>query len=562
MLAILFGASWAWTAHPSAVQGPSQVFRVTRDLVLVDVIATDRDGRVVTDLRAEELVLTEDGKPQRILDLQFASVPGPGDPAGGGQTAVTRGGDGEAVRALLSQARPTEAPTMVVAFDMHTMRVEDLQRARAAVLDTFGRLAPGTRVMFVSFDRGLVVRQPLTADPAALASAVEALTPSLDAEATSFDGFVDEVDRICGGTAGGPDVLAARNQAIGLGRVYLADVRLRMSTALDGLAALSRLLAPVPGRKHVVFYSAGYPTRPVDTVIDVIGSLCGDRAAVQQTLSFSLDTVGWMQSAFDDANRAQVSIYAVDPRGLVSDGIQASSPRSARATSRGGQLPEVRRQFTEVQQFLRSVAGETGGTAWVNTNDIARGFRAAIDDASRYYLLAFEPQGSHKAGRFYRVSLKTTRPGVQLRYRQGFLWLDAGQRAERDLALAMRVPQLFGDPPIEVDASVDGQRIRVAVVVPTAALRFTPAGAEHQNDINVSTLLRDAEGKVVGGRYLFAKDVAMKLGADRLAELTSHENIEIHGDGEAPRSGQYELVVVVRHSAGRISARSVALAVP
>lgn len=549
-------------AGAAAAQAPSQVFRVSRDLVLVDVIATDRDGKVVTDLRAEELVLTEDGKPQRILDLQFASGPRAGAPAGEAPAGAQGGRVGEAVLASVAQARPADAPAVVVAFDMHTMRVEDLQRARAAVLDTIRQAAPGTRLMFVTLDRGLVVRQPLTADPAALATTVEALAPSLDAESSSFDGLVDEVDRTCGLATDGPDRLAARNQAIGFGRAYLADVRLQMSTALDGLAALSRLLAPLPGRKHVVFYSAGYPTRPVDAVIDVIGSLCGDRAAVQQTLSASLDTVGWMQSAFDDANRAQVSIYAVDPRGLVSDGIQAKSPRSARATSRGGQLPEVRRQFTEVQQFPRSVAGETGGVAWVNTNDIARGFRDAIDDAGQYYLLAFEPQGSRKAGRFYRLSLKTTRPGVHLRYRQGYLWLDAGQRADRDVALAMRFPQLYADPPIDVDASVEGRRVKVAVVVPTASLRFSPVGGEHHNDISVSALLRDAEGKVVGDRYLFAKDVSMKMAPDRLAELMSHENIEIPGDGAAPRGGQYELVVVVRHSAGRISARSVALTVP
>lgn len=545
-----------------AAQAPSQVFRVSQDLVLVDVIATDRDGKVVTDLRADEFELTEDGKPQRILDLQFASVPRAGAPAGESPAGSQVGRAGEAVLASVVQARPADAPAVVVTFDMRTMRVEELTRARAAVLDTIRQAAPATRMMLVSLDRGLVVRQPLTPDPSALAAAVEALAPANDAESMSFDGLVDEVDRTCGLASDGPDRLAARNQAIGFGRAYLADVRLQMSTTLDALAALSRLLAPLPGRKHVVFYSAGYPTRPVDAVIDVIGSLCGDRAAVQQTLSASLDTVGWMQSAFDDANRAQVSIYAIDPRGLVSDGVQARSPRSARATSRGGQLPEVRRQFSEAQQFLRSVAGETGGVAWVNTNDIARGFRDAIDDAGQYYLLAFEPQGSRKAGRFYRLSLTTSRPGVQLRYRQGYLWLDAGQRADRDVALAMRFPQLYADPPIDVEASVEGRRVKVAVVVPTASLRFTPVSGEHHNDISVSALLRDAEGKVVGDRYLFAKDVAMKMAPDRLADLMSHENIEIPGDGAAPRGGQYELVVVVRHSAGRISARSLALAVP
>lgn len=561
VIALALLACVLFTARPSA-QAPPQVFRVSKDLVLVDVIATGPDGRPVTDLRAEELVLTEDGKPQRILDLQFASGARPRDAAGGTAADAPGGVVGEAVLASVALASPAEAPAVVVAFDMRTMRVEDLQRARVAVLDTVRQATAGTRMMFVSLDRGLVVRQPLTTDPAAVASAVEALAPALDAEALSFDGFVDEVDRTCGLATDGPDRLAARNQAIGVGRAYLADVRLQMSTALDALGALSRLLAPVPGRKHVVYYSAGYPTRPVEAVTDVIGSLCGDRAAVTQTLSASLDTVGWMQSAFDDANRAQVSIYAVDPRGLVSDGIQARSPRSARATSRGGQLPEVRRQFTEVQQFLRSVAGETGGVAWVNTNDIARGFREAIDDARQYHLLAFEPQGSRKAGRYYRISLKTTRPGVHLRYRQGYLWLDAAQRAERDVALAMRFPQLYGDPPIGVDASVEGRRVKVAIVVPTAGLRFTPVGGEHHNDIAVSALLRDAEGKVAGGRYLFAKDVAMKMTAERLAGMLAHENIEIPGEGAAPRAGQYELVVVVRHSAGRISARSVALAVP
>lgn len=551
-------------ASPAA-QSLTPVFRVSQDLVLVDVVATGRDGALVTDLRAEEFELTEDGKPQRILQVQFsnASTLAPGavealPAAAPAQPQVAAGGMIE----WFAHGAPADAPVLVIAFDVHSMQGELLARAHQAVLEVIGGLAPATRLMLVTLDRGLVVRQPFTTDVGAFTASLRSVAQAPEADMMDFEGFVAQADNTCGGASDPVDLLSARQQALGLGRLYLADVSVRMSAALDGLGALARMLAPLPGRKHVVLYSTGYPTRPVDAVIDVVGALCGDRGGVAQSISTSMDTTGWMQSAIDDMNRAQVSLYAVDPQGLVPDNVQAKQFRSARASARGGQLPEIRNRRGEIQQFLRTMAGDTGGVAALNTNDATRGLRAAAADASQYYLLAFSPQGSRRPGRYYKLGLKTTRPGVSLRYRQGYLWLDAKQRAERDVTLAARFPDVFSDPPIDVVGTVEGRRVKVGVVVPTSSLRFAPVGGDRHLDLHVAALLRDAQGRVVGERFLFAKDVAMKLAADRHADLMSHENIEIPGEGDAPRAGKYDLVVVVRHAAGRLSARSVPLDVP
>jgi VWFA-related protein len=130
-----------------------------------------------------------------------------------------------------------------------------------------------------------------------------------------------------------------------------------------------------------------------------------------------------MRVLVDDANRAGVVIYAIDPRGLVVTGMTAadaggSARQMAETISTRGQA------LRESQDGLRFVAGETGGFAVINTNDVAYCMKRVMSDQSGYYLIGYQPESGTVArgGRpeFKRVKIKVKRKGLRVRTRSGF----------------------------------------------------------------------------------------------------------------------------------------------
>ena len=550
----------------AAPQGPP-VFGASADLVVIDLIATDGDGHLVTDLRPEEIEVREEGKRLRVEFARF--VAGEGREAAGPATpaAVLP----EARPFVSTGGRPSAAPplSLVVVVDLGTMPFDVLAHAREAIARMArGEVEPGTRLMLVALGPGLEVREPFTGDVARFAAAVDALVPSAGEGDSSLSDLVDRVTETCDGTPG------AVQNAIALGRAYVENARLGLTNAAEGLGALARHLAPLPGRKHVVFYSAGYPMQPASIAATVVEALCGSAptgAGMQAgpaeahsalRVGAQIDSTGLLRALVDEANRAQVSVYTVDARGLVSDAVPARS-RVPTRLARGGAAQQVTQQSVRApQEALRAIADDTGGIASINTNELARGMRAAATDARGYYLLAYAPPGGRKEGRYYPIEVKVARPGLHLRYRRGYEWLSEARRVERALAAALRFPGLFTEEGLALDPWLEAGRLHVAVILPTRALSFRAEGGVHRNEIAIEAVLRDEQGHPVGDRFLFTKKIDMKLPEARYADLRSRDNVEIASEAPAPKKGRYEVAVAVRHSGGRLASAAAEVVVP
>ena len=113
----------------------------------------------------------------------------------------------------------------------------------------------------------------------------------------------------------------------------------------------------------------------------------------------------------NQANRANVSFYPIDPRGLAVFDSPISNP-----------LPlDVDAAVLRVRSDgLRILADNTDGIASVASNDLDRSFRRIVDDLSSYYLLGYYSSG-RLDGRFHTISVRVKRPGVQVRARRGYL---------------------------------------------------------------------------------------------------------------------------------------------
>ncbi len=132
-----------------------------------------------------------------------------------------------------------------------------------------------------------------------------------------------------------------------------------------------------------------------------------------------------MQGLVDRANRAGVVIYAIDPRGLVVTGLTAADSSSGMNAARVSSIPSMRAQaLRESQDGLRFLAGETGGFAVVNANDLAYGMKRIMTDQRGYYLIGYQPEAGTLAEatrpRFRHVKIKVKRKGLRVRTRSGF----------------------------------------------------------------------------------------------------------------------------------------------
>ena len=587
-LEFLVAASVAvMAASPARSQKPLQ-FGASAEVVLIDLVAIDGEGRAVSDLRASEVEIFEGGKKQRLDTLTFV---GQGPPAAATAAASPvastppPAADGSTAAPNL---RPVDAPPlrMVVVVDMASLASELLVPVRGAVLSMVQEtLEPGAELMLVSIDRGLQVRVPFTSDKGRFIAAMEALRPTAPGVEVAMADLVEQVERMCDGTPN------ADKNAIGVARAFVEDTRQGLLNTTEGIAALSRYLSPLQGRKHLVFYSAGYAMQPQSIAASVVESMCyggsvegsgqqssaptrirGYRDVDMQTganpahaalrVGTPVDAALMLRTALDEANRSQVSVYTVDARGLVGDSVSVAQRLSQRTVRLGNAQQIQQRTVRAPQEILSSIADGTGGTASLNTNDMARGMQAAARDAQAYYLLSYTPQGGRKDGQFYPIEVKVARPGLEIRYRRGYEWLSDQKRGERAIAAALRFPELYAKEGLAIDPWIEAGKLNVAVMLPTRILEFRNEGGQYLNDISMQALLRDGEGKMVDNRYLFSKSIAMKLPENRYAELRTRDNVEVANAAPVPKTGRYQLTVVARHSGGRLASASAEVEVP
>ena len=334
----------------------------------------------------------------------------------------------------------------------------------------------------------------------------------------------DQIDQLC--HVSNSTRLAEAGIEAGKSLILEANARSRITSV--NLSMLAQSLAPVPGRKHVILYSAGYAISPASQAIDaVVAGLTAcsttDMMRIRRQVAGELasldtsDAANGIRAVLDRANRAQVSFYAVDPRGLTTSVVQPQERGRSRV---GGSGPMVKLSGLNAdlsRDYLERLAIDTGGRTFFDSNDIGNGLRRAWEDAAAYYLVGYAPDLSRAKGRFRKLSVTATRPNLELRYRQGYYEWTEAELAAQDIEQALQAPGAFKRDGFNVATAIDGRLLKIVVGVPPAAVRFTAAAGEHRADLSVHGELRDARGALVGGKPLAGRDIALRVNAERLA---------------------------------------------
>jgi len=475
---------------PRASAPPPVTFAVEVGYVEVDAIVTDKDGNPVRDLKKEEFSVLEDGKPQSIDLFHQIDIPYERPEPAPGRRPVPLD--------VQTNARPFDGRVYVIVLDeLHTTPSRSLL-VRAAARRFLER-------NFTEDDLGAVVHtggpasagQGLTNDRQALLAAVDRFSGRALTASTLTR--IDEYRRTADTRQQGDPVRDPEEME----RAYNAR------NSMETLKSVSDWLGRLRGRrKAVLFLSEGIGYNLYDQI--------NNREA-----SSVLDAI---REATAAAARANVSFYAIDPRGLggLSDEMMEIQPVFDDPAL--GLTPQgLQEELQMSQDSLRTLADETSGFAAVNTNDFSTAFARIVKDNSAYYVLGYYPPGQRKDGRFHKLEVRVSRPGVKVRARSGYSLPHVKPPKAPTLATPQTpavLAEMLDSPlprpglPMQMQAAAfEGDspgakgKIVLTLEVSGEGFRFTEKDGAFHDVLELSVLTVDAGGKTSGTNHRVQLDL-------------------------------------------------------
>jgi len=429
---------------------------VTVRLVLVDVVATGPDGRLVHSLKKEDFSLLEDGREIPVDSCELVSLlPG---------TATAR----EAVPPARPVFRPRESQFIVIFDSINTIR-RMLEREKPRIVERLvGLIRLGREIMVLELREagGLRVIQPLTHEPDLIKAAVNMATGSVwvekAADSLAVPGMLYQPES---GNKPGEGAPYSKYESFPREQ-YQLETRLRFEKTVNGLLAALNTIKDLPGRKSVLFVSGGIPSISFGRFMSDKNDPLTDSIVIQSQVNAakildpfkSLKKSGFRsgQEILEDlarfANTHNISFYALDPdnylRYVLGDMAYDNFPRAAYTLSdlkrMGVQRMDEIEELKKVEiGTLKTLALETAGEAFLG-GDRFELFQAAVErDLGSYYELSFTPRKKTPDGAYHKIEVRARPSGLRLRFRRGYTDYTDDQRQSLLLASASYNPELF-----------------------------------------------------------------------------------------------------------------------
>lgn len=509
------------------------VFRSQSEIVLVNVTARDKNGNLIRDLKREDFTVLEDNKSQQIasFDLENTDAMAAVDLS---QVELL----GSASKAAKSPAPAPTAPNpafkdrrlMIFFFDLTSMEPDETERAVNSAQNYVDKqMAPADLVAVVSLGNSLSINQDFTSDKALLKKALTGLNPS------AGQGFEAGTTGTTEGTADSANSFTADDTEY---NIFNTDRR------LEALRSLADQVAKVDQKKSLIYFSSGM-----------------DRTGIENQSE--------LRSAINAAVRANLSIYTTDSRGLqaiVPGGeAQNASLRGNSPYSGQAQLNSYNSNFT-TQETLVTLAGDTGGRAFLDTNDFSQIFKGVQQDTSSYYILGYHSNNPVRDGRYRRITVKVNRPGIKLDFRRGYYAPADFKHSNQDERESQLEQELSSDLPttdLPVYLATGYFRmadnrfyVPISLVVPGKEIPFTRKIDQDKATLDVLGVVLDPGKHPVGQ---IRDTVKLSLNA---SELVQRKNVQ-YGNGFVLPPGSYHLKFVVRENeTGRIGSFETDLSVP
>jgi VWFA-related protein len=536
---VLAGLSGASSAARQVPEPPSPVnsapavtFRTEVNYVEVDAAVYTKDGRFVSDLRKEDFEVREDGQPQEVNAFSLVNIPieRPDQPLYAAKPIQAD---------VVTNARPFDGRLYVLVLDdLHTgaTRTPHVRKAAKEFIEKY----------MGANDLAAVVHTSGRND------ASQEFTSNKTLLEASVDKFVGQ--KLRSQTLERLDAYQ-RQQAIPAGPSGSSVSRIedpldsergfRAVRALTALENISEWVGSIRGRrKAIVYLSEGidydvydFQKRETTTIVDA------------------------MREVIASATRSNVSIYAVDPRGLTNmgdDSIEASGgfPDNPHL---GLSMTSFNDELRLAQQSLRSLAEDTGGYASVSSNDFSNAWNRVVADNSSYYVLGYYPKNERRDGRFRKIDVRVKRDDVEVRSRKGYNAPKGKAPAPKAPGDGKSSPELRQvlDSPVPLSgltlrayaAPFKGQAPNASIAIGIEAagpdLNFTEKDGKFVDDFEVSAIAIDVQGKIRDGdRSLLNMGLKPETRA-RVAE----QGLRIQTRLKLP-PGKYQLRIGARETGG------------
>jgi len=517
---------------PPQPPGHGGVLHVSTEIVLVNVVARDKHGNLIRDLKKEDFTVYEDGKKQDLTSFDFEKV----DEmvmAGAAGTTVT--GTAGAPSGLLNSKvqkslNARDRRLMLLFFDFSAMQPEDIDRSvEAGKKYVQAKMQPADLIALMSLDTNLQLDLDFTDDKDKILAKLSSYNNS---EGQGFE------NGATGSSEGGAETSGSYTPDDTDYNTFSADRKLL------ALESVMEAMGKIPQKKSLIYFSNGITQSGVDN---------------QSAL----------RAATAAAVRNNVSIYPVDVRGLSAfppgGQAQSASLHGQSAYSGASVLNDLNGNDSS-QETLYTLAADTGGKAFMDTNDLSGVFSVVQKDTSAYYVLGYTSTNHQKDGRYRRLKVQLNRPDVKLEYRAGYyadrdyLHMKSSDREEQlDDELAAELPQT--DVAVYAGAAYFRQDdahyyLAVSLVIPGSQIPFVQAKDKDNATIDIiGQVLED--GKLPVGRL---RDT-VKLAVDS-AQQVRRKNVQ-YNTAFLLAPGSYHLKFVVReNSTGRMGSFETDVRIP
>jgi VWFA-related protein len=538
-----------------SASGGQFTLKTSTEVVLVNVTVRDKNENFIKGLKAQDFTVLEDGKKQDIISIDAESADSvitaesPKGPLLGNLNPAS-GSPPAAKPPAPEDGALKDRRLIVLFFDVTSMQPEEIGRAAQSALDYADKqMAPADLVSVVTLSNSLKVDLDFTADKDMLKTVMAGFTtgegdafangatPDANADAT------DNTDAAAGFT---PDETEYN--------IFNTDRR------LQALVTLANDLNGIPQRKSVIYFSGG----------------------MQRT---GVENQTQLRAAINAATKANLSFYTVDVRGLEAvipgGGAAGAGPGGGRGGAGGrgrgggtsvysgaGMLSQYDTNFAS-QETLVTLATDTGGKAFLDTNDFTPAFTKVHEDTSFYYLLGYISTNTQRDGRYRQITVRLNRTDIKdakLEFRKGYYAAADFQHSTKESREQQLQEQLISDVPssdFPVYVSTAYFRmadnryfVPVSVVVQGSQIPFTRSSEQDRATLDLIAVMRDEAKRPFGT----IRDT-VKL-AVNTSEEVQRKNVQYDGAFLIP-PGKYSVKFVVRENqTGRMGSFEAAVSVP
>jgi VWFA-related protein len=496
--------------------------------VVLDMVFRDKKGKAIRDVRPEEIHVLEDGAEQKLTSFRLVE---------GTSARSLNTGAPESGPVHLDPMREIRLVTLVFeGLDPDSKRF--FRQAVKDILDSSPE--PNLYFSILTIEQKLQCTQPFTADHAELLKSLErssmwSFVQYSNQSAEIKQNLKQVVDQgepalssVPGAGGGGPSPAQlqgfvtykmAKLQYDMLQSADAADREYDARATLDALLALVRAQSQLPGRKVVLYFNPWFSVP--ETVKEQYSNMIGV------------------------ANRANVSFYAVDPKGLTT-WSQGGSGRDMLAGAAGeirdqqmkGGVGEVSTSQARAEEsaesalrsnpllWLRDLSQQTGGATIAETNDLRAPLRVAMDEVRTYFEAAYSPHISTFDGKFRKITVRVDRPDVVVHTRSGYFalpQLKSGQQLyPYEMPLLNALNSTPGPADVVFQAAAErfndhGTKVEYMLTLeaPLKEMAFTPQADKKTASVDAAILavLKGSNGEIV---EKFSKDFAVQVNLDKV----------------------------------------------